>query len=1050
MRKYITIFFVFLCAGMSAQQMDISGKVKDNTDSPLPGVSVVIKGTKTASVTDFDGNYTIKANKGDTLIFSFMGMENVEVVVGNAATIDVVLKPGSDELEEVVVTSMGITKDRKKLGYAVQKVSSRAIEGASQNNFMDALNGQVSGVQITSAGGQAGSGTSVIIRGMTSINRTNQPLYVVDGMPLNNDKSDYGGSIGTNRAADLNPDEIASVTVLKGGAATALYGIRAANGAVIITTKKGTRGEGRGLNIQYKTSYSMERANKLHQTTEKFARGRGGTYSNVTHWSWGPAYASNPKFPAGTKINGLDDKGLLTKKDVSGKPIPLYSGNYRRFWQTGYTQRNSISISGGGKNNNFYFSASNLDAEGITRNQTFYNRSFLLNVSQNITDKFRVTAKANYIDTGRNATPQQHILGGLVYWHHMWDINEYPYEDTNGDRVYFSNSQTHPRWITDKNKFDMDLGRFIGNVGLSADINQYIGFDLKVGIDTYQQKRLQIRPFGSARTVADAGNILDVRIRAQDLNTDFILRGAVDIGEDLNIAYLAGGNVFNSRFDRATQEGERFVLRNFYQISNTVTQRASQYRGEKTVMGVYSDVTVGWKDMVFLSGTFRQDWSSTLPLDNNSFSYPSVNLGFVATDLVGIDQISFLKFRGSYSQTANDAGLYSLETVFFKSDPNIAGKPRFSLGNTARNPNIRPEKTSEIEVGLDSKFFDNMIGIDFAWYTKTSIDQIISQPVSNVTGFYSKSVNLGEVKNQGIEVTLSINNPIKVKGLQWNTNFNFTRSRSNVVRIGKSTEDKLKQIITGSAWWWASGMNIIAKEGERFGSIFAYTYKRMDPKTKKEPTTESYEEYKKYPLWLDGNGNPQRSRSQRIVGNTNPDWILAMNSNFRYKGINFGFTFERRQGGHTINGMEAGFIYSGLSKATEDRYYSKDNKYANATKVWGGVDNDGKKVTKAGPLNNNFYSQVFRRVAEGIVEESPWWRLRTIYLGYDLPKSLLEKTGFIRGLNITLTGKNLFLSTPYSGNDPEVSAQGAGNIQGYDDNVIPNTESFEISAKINF
>ena len=753
MSKYY-LSILLLIVQFSFAQINVSGLVTSKDDGqPLPGVSVVIEGTQKGTTTDFDGKYSIEAKSEDVLVFSFIGMITKKVTVTGSTTgnivINIVMESDTQVLEDVVVTALGITKKQKALGYAVQKVEGEDISSAGKANFMDALNGQVSGVQITSAGGQAGGGTGVIIRGMTSINYNNQPLYVVDGMPINNDKVNMDGwsaNVGTNRAADLNPDEIASITVLKGGAATALYGSRAANGAIIITTKRGRKGQGQGINVSYSTSYSVDMVNKMHEFTDKYARGRNGNYSNVTHWSWGPAYAAKPKFPSGTRINELDDKGVIFRKDMSGKEIPYYDNNYGKFWRDGQTFKHSISASGGGKNSSFYFSAGTLNQDGITPNQNYFRNSILLNVSQDITDYFKLTGKANYINTGgKSFRMQTGILEGLGYFHHMFDSKGH-YKDVNGEKTWFSGTVPHPNWIVNEEGTDRDLKRFISNVQASFEVNDYLGFDMNVGLDTYHEKRIEVRPRGSANTSSREGDMTDFRIRASDLNVDLVLRGKAELMQSLNLSYLLGGNILNTRYDRATQEGRKFVLKNFYNINNTVTKENSQWSDEKTLMGVYSDLTFDYNDYLFLGVTVRQDWSSTLPLDNNTFLYPSVNLGFVVSELFDVAQISFLKLRASYAETGNDAPIYSLSDTFSSQTPNIAGKPRFTLSNSKENSELKPERTKEFEVGLDSRFMDNMISFDFGYYTKKSIDQIISQPVSHITGYSSKSVNLGEVQ----------------------------------------------------------------------------------------------------------------------------------------------------------------------------------------------------------------------------------------------------------------------------------------------------------------
>ncbi len=1057
--KRIALFILFLCAigisGVLAQTKTITGVATSASDGmTLPGVSVSVKGTTLGTVTDIDGKYSLKVpDDATTIVFSFIGMKTKEVEI-TSTVIDVAMESGDIALDEIVVTSMGISREKKSLGYAVQEVGSDDIASSASKNMIDAINSKIAGVQIQNSGGQAGSGTGMVIRGFSSINYSNQPLYVVDGVPINNDVVSHSsaGTPSANRAVDLDPEQIESMSVLKGGAATALYGIRAANGAVIITTKKGSQKQ--GLKIDYNFSYSLDKPNHLHEWNSDYARGRYGQYSNLTHWSWGAHYDTNPLFPTGTVLD-LDGDG--TTEDVGGQAIPQYKDNYSRFWQDGNSKTHSLSASGGSETGTFFVSVSRLDQEGITPNQDYDKTSFVVNVSQKIKEKITVYAKANYINTGgtrfRTASG---ILDGLSYWHNMWDVNSYPWKNpATGDKTWFSGGVPHPQWVVNEEGEDWRLNRLIGNIGFDYKIAPWLTMKYTAGVDTYAESREEIRPFGSVETASRLGDMTVMKINQADYNQDLIFNGKVNFGEDFDLSYLVGGNIWQTKYDRLLAEGTEFVLKDFYNLNNTVEVQSSTYKSGKILYGVYSDFTLGWKNAIYLGVTARNDWSSTLPVDNNSFFYPSVNLGVLVSELTDIPGINYLKVRGSYSQMANDAPTMALSDSFSKDDPNIYGNPRFTISNSQNNPALKPERTNEIELGIEARGLNDILGLDLALYNRTSLDQIIRQPVSSTTGYSTKLINLGEVSNKGIEATLSIMNPFKGKDFKWNTYLNFTKNDGKVVRLGQSTDDDLDRVILTDGWWTSA--LIVAVEGEALGTIYGDPWQRygqdLDPSDPDYVSPED-DDYLDAPLLLDAEGKPTLGSQTTKLGNVNPDWTLGITSEFEYKAFTAGFTLERRQGGDMVNGMEAAMIYSGLSTMTQDRWYDGDaadgsDGYSNTTRLIEGRHADGSINTTPAKMDNDYWTGRFRSVEEELVQDGSWWRLRTVYLGYRLPNKLLKDT-FIKGLKFTFTGKNLFLSTPYKGNDPELSFHGVGNYQGFDELVIPNNKSYMFSISATF
>jgi TonB-linked SusC/RagA family outer membrane protein len=1028
----------------------ITGVVRDK-NGPLPGVSVLVKGTSTGTITDATGSFELDVEENAILQISFIGYKTREIALGGQTTFDITLEEDVTSLNEVVVTAMGISRDKASLGYSVQQVGAEDVTSSGNSNLLDAVNGKLSGVQIQNSGGQPGSGTSVVIRGFSSISFNNQPLYVIDGIPVNNETVGTEGTPTSNRAIDIDPNTVESLTVLKGLAATSLYGIRAANGAIIITTKKGVPAK-KGLGIEYSFRTSVEQVNKLHEITDNFSRGSSGPYDNATLWSWGPALAGNPTFPgtagSGTTLSDLNGDGVA--EDVSGLRIPSYKDNYKRFWNDGTTNRHNLALTGGNEKTSYYANISALNQTGIVPSVNYDKYSFLVNGSTRLSDKIMVSSKMNYINTGGKRLRQSGvdpqtglrgpngILATFPFWNSFWDVNSYPYKDVNGDKVWFTNGATHPQWIVNEEGEDWRVNRLIGNMKFDVQIKEWMKLTWNVGIDTYSDVRTAARPIGSTESPNVMGDINEFRLTSRDITSDFIISGNVKLNSKLDLSYLVGNNYYRWNQDGINSTGTSFVLRDFLDISNTVTQNVTRRDDGKILIGAYGDVTFGYNHMLYLGLTGRNDWSSTLPENNNSFFYPSANLGFIASEMLKANWLSFLKLRTSLARGANDAPTQSLNNIYLKNDPNIFGVPRFSQSTLLRNPNLKPERTSEIEAGFESLFLNNLIGLDFSYYSRLSEDQIIQVPVTTATGYAFKLDNLGSVSNKGIEMTLSINNPIKVSDLVWNTNFNFYRNRGRVEKIA----DGRDLVILGSGTeLWAQAL-VVAKVGEQPGALYDYPYQRYG-------VSENDPNYLNAPIVVDANGQPLRNSQRVIMGNVNPDWILGISSSLTYKGAKFGFTLERKQGGDVVNGYGAQLVYSGLAKKTEERFYSSTDALANATRSWGGVFADGSPNTLSAPLTTPFWQNTYRRVGENNIEDASWWRLRNIYLGYSLPKAWLNRL-FIQELEITFTARNAWLKTAYSGNDPEISANGVGNIQGFDDFVFPNTKSFELGARVKF
>lgn len=1040
--RILTLLLAFLVQITFAQEKIISGNVTDQHGLPLPGASVIVKGTANGTQADFDGNYRINASEGQTLVYSFVGQLTVEKIVGSGIIINIKLIEDAQALDEVIVTAaLGLSKERRTLGYSAQNVNADKITSSGQSNIVNALNGQVAGVNITSSSGAAGSSANIVIRGSSSISGNNQPLFVIDGLPINNntdngsssgvldgvDFRDYGKTVGVNRAADIDPNDIESVTVLKGGAATALYGTRAVNGAIIITTKKGKPGE--GLNITLNSSYSIQTVNKYPKFTHQYARGRNGAYSNVTHWSWGPAYANNPVFPTGTTTD-LTGNGI--NEDVSGSAIPFYKDNYKKFWNTGHTLNTSISISGGNEKGNFYASLGNQDQSGIVQNNEYKRLNATIKGEYNITDKFKIGGYATFANT-KTAAIQGGDTGfqGLAYYHHMWDIENRNWISPQGNKTWFSSGVSDPNWVVNEEVEDGQVTRFIGSLNATYRFTNWLNISYRVGIDTYSDDKNMMRPVSSVNTTGQLGDVYEVRINNKDFNSDLLITGKFDLTEDFGMSYLLGYNLYETFYDRLFVQGDGLSVIGFNDISNAITVTSNNLTNKKRTIGAFSELSFDYNNTYFLSVTGRNDWSSTLPEDNNSFFYPSVSGAIVFSEFFKESEFfTFGKLKGSWAQLGNDSkSLYATRDVYAKRDPNVLGQPRFTINTSQGNPNLKPEISSTWEVGTELSFIKNLINLDFTYYSRSTTDQIVSIPLTSTSGYGSYFNNAGEVENKGIEMILSFNNILrKSENLDWSLLFNFTKNESEVISI----PDGLDEIIIGNGYWNAA--NIVARPGLPYGTFVGSGYKRNDQGV----------------LLLDDGGIPQPDDENLVLGDPNPDWILNINNNISYKGFTLSATLEIREGGEILNDSEAFWVYSGLSKTTEDRYYNDTDINANATKIFDGIiESTGAQSNIEAPLTNDYYHNSNSFIDEAHIEDASWIRLRNLSLSYSIPREWLKNTGF-KSVGIGVNARNIWLKTDYSGIDPETNALGAGNIQGVDLINAPGTKSYGMSLKLQF
>lgn len=1035
--RLVTLFFLLIgLVPVSAQSILVSGTVTDQENGePLIGVNVLVAGSSTGTVTDLNGSYQVQAPTDGTLRFSYTGYTPQDESVNNRNRIDVALQAGT-QLDEVVVTALGISREKKALGYAVQELESEEITRAQQSNVVNALQGQVAGVQVTGAGGGPGQAARIIIRGINSLDpgANNQPLFVVDGIPISNETLTVGGDgvnrNVSNRAADLNPQDIESISVLKGGPATALYGLRAANGAVIITTKTGKSGK---LTVDLQSSYGTETVNKFPETQKTYTQGFAGEYDPNSFWpTWGSTVEE-------------------ARQQDPTHPATIFN-NFENAYQNGNQWRNTLTISGGSDKATFRTSISRLDHEGVLPFSTYENTSFKLNANYQATDKFSFGGGINYINSGGDRVFADRFNERLVYWAPRVDVTDYIFE--NGTMKGYRNDGAignNPIYGEFSNKWIDDVDRYLGNLKFTYQPFEFLQLNYVVGMDQYTDFRRNFAP--APRGLAEEnifennglGFVNETRIRSRQVTSNINAILNFNPGEDFDVQFLVGYDIFDSSYDRVTTNGDELDIFDLYSLNNAANISTSSFTSTYRLLGLYGDLSLAYRSAIYLSITGRNDWSSALPKANRSFFYPSVSLGLVLSELTELpDFFSYAKLRASYAAIGKDTEPYRTNVVY-SSAPGfpIDGTTGWTRGNERGAPNLVPEQTATFEVGADLRFVNNRIGLDLTYYNSTSSDQIIPVPVSSATGFTSFILNAGSIENKGIEAILRLR-PVATTDFNWDLNLNYTRNRNKVVEI----RDGIEEIFLSSSFGYAgSSASISLIEGQPYGNIYGRSYARYTPNGSEDDLFID----ENAPLLIGEDGFPVIETDQKVLGNTQPDWFGAITNTFTWKDLSFSFMFDTRQGVQKYNQMGNFFAAFGIAPYTTNR---------NETIVFDGVLADGTPNTKAvwlgqgvGPDGEDYgagyYRNRYRGSTENFVEEADWIRLRNVSLRYQLPTSLLESS-FIQRAAITLTGNNLWLDTPYSGFDPEGNRGNQNIDDGFGGFTYPGVRSFFVSLNVTF
>jgi TonB-linked SusC/RagA family outer membrane protein len=1027
---------MLFCVSIVFAQKDIDGIVKDGeTGEPMPGVSIAVLGTSVGAITDVDGKFGFKVpNDAKKLAFSFIGYATQEVEIGDKTTFSVTLMPSAQQVEEVVVTAVGIKKSKKALGYATTTVKSEELTKARESNIVNSLAGKVSGVRITQQSGTLGGSSKIIIRGANSLGGNNQPLFVVDGVPISN--SGYNGSRGQiiaggvdagNRASDINSDDIESINILKGAAAAALYGARAKDGAIIVTTKKGKKNQ--KLNISFNSTIRFDNVLKLPEFQNEYAQGDKGKFDIEKSNGWGP------------KISSVSDQKF---KNFLGEDETLqaYPDNVKDFYETGVSYINSVSFAGGTEKADYRLGLTNYDQTGVTPDSELSKNIVSFNGGTKLSSKLEARSSVNFIKLTTSGKPAQgsndpnvltSIINGLprtisndILRNNIVDENGMPYAPVK--------NTNNPYWITQNNKWENEMNRVYGNFSLNYDILDWMKLTARVGNDYFHEWRRHVT---AMKTITASSGKFNVRnITRNQLNTDVFLTIDKNITKDLNITSIIGHNL-NERFSRLDYiTANDLVAENVYVFQNAKSVAANTETFEQRLIGAYANITIGYKNMLFLDLTGRNDWSSTLPKKNNSYFYPSVSTSFIFTELIPKNDIlSYGKVRLNWANVGSDATPYQLDFEYSPKDTYFVqylgykgtlphgDKAGYEAPNTIPpGDNLKPQNVISYEAGTELKFLNGRLGLDFSWYRTNTKDQIIAIEVAKSTGYWYKYVNAGEVQNQGIELELS-GAVIRTKDFEWNTSVNFA-TNENIV---KSLADGLDSYQLTSGW---SGLSIKAEPGEPFG-LYGKAWERDD----------------KGNIVYDASTGSRLTKKDQRLGDIYPDFTLGLNNSFSYKGLTLSFLIDIREGGVIYSQTAGSLRYSGLA---EETLVNRDKPFVPEGVV---KNSDGSYSKNTTEVTAQDYWRDISATAntEGNIFDASYVKLREVTLSYQLPKSLIEGL-FINSASIGVEGRNLWIihdNIPHV--DPEVNFFGSSLTgEGVEFQSVPSTRSVGFNVKLSF
>ena len=1050
---------LFLCMGAALAQMKISGTVISSEDrQPVIGASVVVTGTGQGTVTNLEGQFTLAVPERAKLHISSAGMKAVDVTAKD--NMRVVLEPLNTTLGEVVVTAMGIKRSAKALGFSATAVKGDEIAAARTNDIMSSLAGKVAGVQISSSSSDPGSSKSVIVRGISSLGSTNQPLYVIDGVPLNNstvstDRDLNRGYDFGNGASAVNPDDVESMTILKGAAATALYGSRAANGVILITTKTGKKAQ-RGLGIEYNGGMQWETLLRLPQMQNDFGMGWYGNKTDNENGSWGP------RFDGSWLRYGAVYEGTQNFKSY----VPI-KNNVRDFFDTGYRYSNSVSLNGATDVSNFFLSLSQISQDGIIpTNADSYNKyTFSARASHKVNNLTFSTSlnyayqRNNFVSTGQKSSSMYNNVMQTPR-----DISLVELKDLNNPfntpgYYYTPYGVTNPYYVLNNFKNEFESERFYGKLQLDYDFLKYFKLTYRFGLDTSTEHHDMGEPnmstlFKGTPNWEDAlrsltGRVSEQTTRRREINQDLLVTFDKDLTDSWHVNALVGFNGNERKYSYQSSEITNLTIPTWLNLANTADKPTiKSYQRTQRLMGVLGQAEVAFKNMVYLTLTARNDWSSTLPRGSRSYFYPGATASWIFSEVLPENvkkTVNYAKLRAAWGKTGNDALPYMVNTIYPQGSASSSGWATskfpftngswnaYTVGNTLGGSKLSPEMTTEFEVGLNMAFFGNRLSFDASFYNRTSDRQIFSLDMDAASGYLYQNMNLGEIRNRGVELVVS-GTPVKLKDFAWDVTWNFTKNWSKVISLPEELGGE------SSIYGLTGGTGLYAKVGEELGVFKAYVPLR-DPATGK--------------VVVDNQGLPVRDPKQQIVGSMNYKYTMGINNTFTYKGVSLSVDVDIRQGGKMFSRTKNVTYFTG--NAMQTAYNSRNPWIIPNTVVQNGTDAQGKPVyvDNTTPLNATsiykFWDDGGLELGAGDLIDKSYIKLRAITLSWALPKKWLANT-FLTDVRLSAFGNNLFLWTPAENTfvDPELTSFGndlRGNFGEWSANPSSRKFGFNVSVK---
>ena len=1016
-------------------QLKVSGTVTSSEDgAPLPGVSIVVQGTTKGTTSDFDGKFSIEVAEDAVLIFSYIGYTKQEVPVNSRSTIDIVMNTDAEQLQEVVVTAFGLEREKKAITYSAQTVEVKEFSEARSLNIVNSLSGRVAGLNMSTASNGVGSSSRVVLRGNRSLLGNNQPLYVIDGMPIDNSTSgtpsdETGGTTGSDGISNINPEDIASISVLKGPSAAALYGTRASNGVIIINTKSG-KGK-TGTSINFASNFTLNSPYLLLDIQNQYGQGSNGVYSVNETRNWGPELD-------GSSVAAWQ---LEHNPDYEGPATYSYSAqpdNIIDFFQTGYNLANTVSATMGNNVAQGYFSYTNTKAEGVVPGNELNRNNANVRITSKLSEKLQLDAKINFIqqtiDNPVRSGEDSPTFGAYTLPRNLpySQYKDYEYIDASGNLQYnyinrdaVGANSANPFWLVYRhNTSTITRNRVIGFASATYEFLEGLKLNVRSGIDQYTDKS-ETKSYATVAWTSDLGNYYRSYRDVMEWNSSFLLSYDKDINNfSVNVNF--GGNALTQQRNALTAGG-MLSRRNFFAISNTDNPVPTESPYEREINSLYGFAQIGYKNVLFLDVTGRNDWSSTLPADNRSFFYPSIGLSAVVSDMFTSlpEALTYAKLRVSYAQVGNDTDPYRLNPYYTYSSANDGMVFRNEI---LFNQDLRPEITSSTEFGADVRFLDNRLGLDFTWFKSNTVDQVFPVATPESSGYSSQYINAGEIQNTGVELVLSAT-PVQTTDFSWDITANFSSYNSKVVSINGDTE----RLVLNSG---GRSVNAIITKGGEYGDFYVKGYERDDEGN----------------ILINENGLPETTSDYSVkAGNFNPDWSGGLQNRFNYKNFSMSFLIDARIGGEIFSFTRSVLSYTGSLEST---LAGRDGFVVDG--VVATRDDDGNIVSTTPNTTTVTAEEYWTAIAgsspnsaEDFILDATNIRLREFVLGYTFPSSLLDKTPFARA-SLSLVGRNLFFfmnKAKYF--DPEQAA-GISNFQGIESYSLPPTRTYGVSLKFGF